>query len=103
MEELADQFKKALGRIEISGKKRERAIAAHTEVRAVLEGSDVSEHTLTEIYRISPADGIQRSLDKKKLAGTTLMDFGSFLKREWRENDILWGINEFFHVGGQGI
>src|SRR5438046_8597882 len=41
MEELADQFKKALGRIEISGKKRERAIAAHTEVRAVLEGSDV--------------------------------------------------------------
>jgi patatin-related protein len=58
---------------------------------SVLEGSDVSEHTLTEIYRISPADGIQRSLDKKKLAGTTLMDFGAFLKREWRENDILWG------------
>jgi hypothetical protein len=58
---------------------------------SVLEGSEVSEHTLTEIYRISPADGIQRSPDKKKLAGTTLMDFGAFLKREWRENDILWG------------
>jgi len=58
---------------------------------SVLEGSEVSEHTVMEIYRISPADGIQRSLDKKKLAGTTLMDFGSFLKRDWRENDILWG------------
>jgi patatin-related protein len=58
---------------------------------SVLEGSDVSEHTLTEIYRISPADGVQRAPGKKKLAGTALMDFGSFLKREWRENDILWG------------
>lgn len=39
MEDLADQFRKALARIEISGKKRDRAIAAHTEIREVLEGS----------------------------------------------------------------
>ena len=55
-----------------------------------LEGSDVSEHTETEVYRISPADGVQRPLEKK-LAGYALMDFGAFLKRDWRENDILWG------------
>lgn len=55
-----------------------------------LEGSDVSEHTETEIYRISPADGIQRPLDQK-LAGYAVQAFGAFLKREWRENDILWG------------
>jgi predicted nucleotidyltransferase len=40
MEELADQFKKALARIQISGKKRDRAIDAHTEIRGVLEGSE---------------------------------------------------------------
>jgi hypothetical protein len=33
-----------------------------------LEGSDVSEHTEIELYRISSADGIQRPLEKK-LAG----------------------------------
>ena len=57
---------------------------------AFLEGSDVSEHTKTEIYRISPVDGIQRKLSEK-LAGYTLMDFGAFLKKDWRMNDMLWG------------
>lgn len=55
-----------------------------------LEGSDVSEHTEVEIHRISPADGIQRPLDRK-LGGYALADFGAFLKREWRENDMFWG------------
>jgi len=55
-----------------------------------LEGSDVSEHAATEIYRISPADGIRRPLDKK-LAGYAVQAFGAFLKLEWRQNDILWG------------
>jgi patatin-related protein len=57
---------------------------------AFLEGSDVSEHTETEVYRISPADGIDRPLEKK-LAGYALWDFGSFLEKEWRLNDMLWG------------
>jgi patatin-related protein len=55
-----------------------------------LEGSDVSEHTEIEVYRISPADGIQRPLGEK-LAGYALWDFGAFLRREWRENDMFWG------------
>lgn len=57
---------------------------------AFLEGSNVSEHTETEIYRISPVDGIKRPL-KEKLAGYALWDFGAFLEKEWRENDMLWG------------
>lgn len=57
---------------------------------AFLEGSNVSDHTITEVYRISPADGIQRPL-KEKLAGYAVQDFGAFLKLEWRQNDILWG------------
>jgi patatin-related protein len=57
---------------------------------AFLEGSDVSEHTETEIYRISPADGIKRPVEEK-LAGYRVQAFGAFLKREWRQNDILWG------------
>lgn len=40
METLSSQFEKALSLIEISGKKRERAIKAHEEMRAVLESSE---------------------------------------------------------------
>jgi hypothetical protein len=57
---------------------------------AFLEGSSVSEHTKTEVYRISPVDGMDRDLDKK-LAGYALWDFGAFLERDWRLNDMLWG------------
>ena len=28
---------------------------------------------------------------KQKLAGTALMNFGAFLRREWRDNDVMWG------------
>jgi patatin-related protein len=58
---------------------------------AFLEGSDVSEHTKTEVYRISPVDGIKRGSLAKKLAGYALLDFGAFLDEKWRENDMLWG------------
>jgi len=58
---------------------------------AFLEGSDVSEHTMTEIFRISPADGLKSNNLKAKLAGYQVGAFGAFLKQEWRENDILWG------------
>jgi hypothetical protein len=57
---------------------------------AFLEGSDVSEHTKTEVYRISPVDGIKRCLNKK-LAGYALWDFGAFLEEDWRKNDMFWG------------
>lgn len=39
MQTLAPQFEKALSLVEISGTKRDRAIAAHTEIRGVLETS----------------------------------------------------------------
>jgi patatin-related protein len=55
-----------------------------------LEGSDVSEHASVEIHRISPDDGI-RLAQGQKLAGYAAADFGAFLHRPWRENDILWG------------
>jgi patatin-related protein len=58
---------------------------------AFLEGSNVSEHTQTEIYRISPVDGIKRGGLDKKLAGYALWDFGAFLDQDWRRNDMLWG------------
>jgi hypothetical protein len=49
------------------------------------------------VYRISPQDATS-ILDqnapgekRRKLAGTALFHFGAFLKREWRENDLMWG------------
>lgn len=59
-----------------------------------LEGSEVREHAPVEVHRVSPDDGIQLRSDKnegKKLAGYAVADFGAFLHRPWRENDILWG------------
>lgn len=37
MEFLGDQFEDAVSNVSISGEKRQRAIAAHTEVRELLE------------------------------------------------------------------
>jgi 8-oxo-dGTP pyrophosphatase MutT (NUDIX family) len=50
-----------------------------------------------EIFRISPLDArslideLSHSERRRKLAGTALFHFGAFVKREWRENDMLWG------------
>jgi hypothetical protein len=43
--------------------------------------------------RMSPADSTRLGFDtaKDKLQGVHLGHFGAFLKREWRENDYLWG------------
>ena len=57
-------------------------------------GTDVSESDEMEIIRISPEDAksiVDESKGGKKLAGTTLMNFGAFFAREWRENDMMWG------------
>jgi patatin-related protein len=59
---------------------------------AFLEGSNVSEHTQTEVYRVSPVDGLKVGASLgDKLAGYKVGNFGAFLKKEWRENDMLWG------------
>lgn len=59
--------------------------------------TQVGEIEPVEVFRISPLDA--RSLidenspteRRRKLAGTIFFHFGAFLKRSWRENDMLWG------------
>jgi patatin-related protein len=62
----------------------------------VLQSADVGEELDTvDVVRISPEDARslidERTSDRRKLAGTKLMNFGAFLDRGWRQNDILWG------------
>ena len=58
-------------------------------------GTGVEESDEVEIIRVSPEDAIHLIDEKikgnKKLAGTTLANFGAFFTREWRENDVMWG------------
>ena len=64
-----------------------------------LEGSDATEHAEVGVYRVSPADSglVPAYLDESgpsragKLLGTKVGAFGGFLKREWREHDMMWG------------
>ncbi len=65
--------------------------------------ADVGEASIVEVIRVSPADATslinerdekRRSADGKgrqKLAGVALHNFGAFLDRTWRQNDIMWG------------
>lgn len=58
-------------------------------------GTDAGESDEVEVIRISPDDATglvnERQAGVKKLAGTTLANFGAFFKKEWRENDMMWG------------
>jgi hypothetical protein len=58
-------------------------------------GTGASEAGEVEIFRISPEDATaifsERESNRRKLAGTVLMNFGAFLDERWRKNDILWG------------
>jgi patatin-related protein len=55
------------------------------------------EPSTVSVVRISPVDAtnlIDEATDaahRKKLAGTALANFGAFLDRRWRLNDIMWG------------
>ncbi|RPJ26168.1 MAG: patatin-like protein, partial [Chloroflexi bacterium] len=55
----------------------------------------IGESDVVDVYRISPEDanGLfdAHKSNHPKLAGTKLGNFGAFFKKEWRENDILWG------------
>jgi hypothetical protein len=61
----------------------------------ILYGTGIGEMDEVEIIRISPEDATvlidEKECGCQKLAGTSLMHFGAFLKALWRENDILWG------------
>ena len=41
--------------------------------------------------RTQPACSTPSKSSRPKLAGTKLGNFGAFFKKEWRENDIMWG------------
>ncbi|MGE5776800.1 MAG: patatin-like protein, partial [Chloroflexota bacterium] len=55
----------------------------------------IGESDVVDVYRISPEDATglfdTQSSKRPKLAGTKLGNFGAFFKREWRQNDIMWG------------
>ena len=59
--------------------------------------TEVGETEPVEVFRISPLDArtvideLSPAERRRKLAGTVLFHFGAFLKREWRDNDMLWG------------
>jgi patatin-related protein len=61
----------------------------------VLYGTGAGEANMIAVSRISPEDARElekgRATPRQKLAGTTLMNFGAFLQKAWRRNDILWG------------
>ena len=56
----------------------------------LLYPDQVGETAAIDVIRVSPLDA-ERDLGAAKLAGTTLMNFGAFLRRAWRVNDLLWG------------
>lgn len=55
------------------------------------------EPSTVEVVRVSPQDATNLideasdMLHRRKLAGTALGNFGAFLDRRWRLNDIMWG------------
>lgn len=61
----------------------------------IVYGTDVGELVPVDVVRVSPEDAIAIQDESKtgwpKLAGTSFGNFGAFLERVWRTNDILWG------------
>ena len=62
--------------------------------------ASVGEAELCEVFRISPRDATsildenaptKKGEKRRKLAGTSLFNFGAFLNRAWRQNDLMWG------------
>lgn len=57
--------------------------------------TESGEPATVEVVRISPEDAPllldEKESGLKKLDGTALANFGAFLQRHWRTNDILWG------------
>ena len=55
-------------------------------------GSGMGERDYVELAPLSPAsESFINVPHKQKLAGEILGHFGGFLKKEWRQNDIMWG------------
>jgi patatin-related protein len=57
----------------------------------ILQWTDMDEINEVLVDRISPADAHGIGAGKVVLKGTSLMSFGAFFNRAWREHDYLWG------------
>lgn len=61
----------------------------------VTYGTGAGEGGLIDVARISPEDAMllinERDSRLRKLAGTSLGNFGAFMEKRWRQNDIMWG------------
>ena len=62
----------------------------------LMVANNLGEADVVDIWRISPNDSMvfdpkKEEKYKQKLGGQTLVSFGAFFKKEWRENDIMWG------------
>ncbi len=59
--------------------------------------TEVGESVKVDVLRISPIDAKflidEENVNEKrrKLAGTSIYNFGAFIDRVWRKNDIMWG------------
>jgi patatin-related protein len=56
----------------------------------ILYPDQVGEVATVDVVRVSPTDA-EPAPPAPRLAGTALMNFGAFLRRDWRVNDHLWG------------
>jgi patatin-related protein len=71
---------------------RFRELDAHLFPLEVVSG--LEEKDAIYLYRMSPQDarlGFSSRPAQQKIAGNLLRHWGSFFKRSWRSNDILWG------------
>jgi patatin-related protein len=57
----------------------------------ILQWTDMDEINVVLVDRISPADAHGIGEAHVSLKGTSLMSFGAFFNRAWREHDYLWG------------
>ena len=57
----------------------------------VLQWTDMNEINEVLVDRISPADAHGFGGERPILKGVSLMNFGAFFNRAWREHDYLWG------------
>lgn len=61
----------------------------------ILYGTDGSEGEQIDVIRISPEDALglidERTTGLHKLGGRNLANFGAFMEKRWRQNDIMWG------------
>jgi patatin-related protein len=53
--------------------------------------SSLGERDEVQLVRVSPDAARFIRRPQHKLAGTAMAHFGGFLKREWRQSDIMWG------------